>query len=506
MLNKLRARARARARARNDGERGAVLVAFSILLVVMMGVAALVVDVGYVTQKKRQIQNAVDAAALAGAQDLPNKTQAIATVKSYLTKDLPDGTFTWSTCTDTGKPTGWSSVSGQTDCISFDPSFTQIRVKVPQQSYKTSFARVLGVSSLSTGAAAQARVVSAGFGSIQPFALFSGFTAGLSCLKEGPSGHRIQTCDDPSSGNFNLLDITQYGNSTLNTPQRCGNSFQQNRMIDNIAIGADHDFTVYGDPPPKGWGSVEVVDGCTVAGPNTLPPRTGNDIDSFDLGIVHGASSDTSDGAGARLKRYPATWPGYPTATAMGVTLDNKPLWQFIPLGLTATVPTSCHRETFNAISSTPASTYQAGMEAALETCITDYENGTYTGVVFGADTNPTSPTGSPEVPVNQYDIQLSPRFAYVPQFFQTTPPDGSSSNLNIKSFRAIYIEDIFANCSSSCSVDFAPGPWNTSPLGASNDKATAMTAWVFPDGMLPLELRGNPSAIGQNHYVQLSK
>jgi hypothetical protein len=32
------------------------------------------------------------------------------------------------------------------------------------------------------------------------------------------------------------------------------------------------------------------------------------------------------------------------------------------------------------------------------------------------------------------------------------------------------------------------------------------MTAWVFPDGMLPEELRGNPSGVGQSHYIQLFK
>jgi len=316
---------------RRDDERGAVMVIFALLLVVMLGMAALVVDVGYATQKKRQLQNAVDAAALAGAQDLPNLTAAIATVKSYLSTDLPGANTDWSSCQDpAANHPGLTSVVGQTACISFDSSFTQIRVKAPQQSYATGFGRALNITSLKTNAAAQARVVSAGFGSIQPFALFSGFTAGLTCLKEGPSGHRIQSCDGPDSGNFNLLDVTQYSNATLQTPLRCGNSFQQDRMIDNIAIGADHDFSIYSSSGPT------IVDACGTPGPNTLPPRTGNDINAFDKGIIHAVAntSDTSDGGGGRLKRYPTNWPGYPTATALGATIDNKPLWEFIPTGL----------------------------------------------------------------------------------------------------------------------------------------------------------------------------
>ncbi len=70
----------------------------------------------------------------------------------------------------------------------------------------------------------------------------------------------------------------------------------------------------------------------------------------------------------------------------------------------------------------------------------------------------------------------------------------------------AIYIEDVYARCNQGCAVNFAPGPWNTSSLGNSNDKALAMTAWVFDEDMLPDSLRGNPSSVGQNHYVQLVK
>jgi hypothetical protein len=493
-----------RCRSRDAREHGAVLVSFALLLVVIMGVAALVVDIGYVSNEKRQLQNSVDSAALAGAQDLPILTEAVSTVKSYMSTNYPNATLDWAGCTDPDKssdPDGivWASLVGETDCISFDTSFTQIRVKAPRQTYETSFARVLGTDTLEAGAVAQARSVSAGFGSIQPFALFSGFTAGLSCLKQGPSGHRIQTCDDPESGNFGLLDITQYGNTTLKTPQRCGNSFQQSRMIDNIALGADHEFTVYGEAPPDGWGA-------TVEGPNTLPPRTGNDVNAFDLGMVHATSTETSDGGGGRLKRYPTTWPGYPTATVMGVTLDNMPLYRFIPSSLTTTdgVPASCLRSAFDdLVNALPTAQQRAAIQGQMETCITEYEDGGYTGVVFDGNTDPT---GTTEVPVDQYDIQLSPRFAYVPQFVQATPPSGSSSNLNIASFRSIYIEDVYANCNNGCAVDFAPGPWNTSALGAANDKAVAMTAWVFPDGMLPEELRGNPSGVGQSHYIQLFK
>ncbi|HWW44571.1 MAG TPA: Tad domain-containing protein, partial [Acidimicrobiia bacterium] len=233
-----------------------MLVLTALMMVVLLGFAALTVDVGYGYEQHRQVQNSADAAALGAAQDLPDLTSTANDAESLSQTNLPHGTFPWSSCTDSSS---LAVVSQQTGCVSYDSSFTRVRVRLPQQSFPTFFGRVIGVNHISTWAGATARIVGAGFGSIEPFALFSGFTAGLACLKQGPSGHRIASCDDPSTGNFNLLDITQYGNATLNTPQRCGNSFQRARVIDNIAIGADHQFTIYN--------GTELDDGCGQPGP-----------------------------------------------------------------------------------------------------------------------------------------------------------------------------------------------------------------------------------------------
>jgi hypothetical protein len=476
-----------RRRARQRDERGVVLVVTALLLVVLLGIAGFAIDLGYAYEQRRQVQNSADAAALGAAQDLPDLTATEGSAKTLSHTNLPNGSFPWSTCNDSS-PLDVSAPD--TPCVSYDTSFTRVRVRIPQQTFPTFFGRVLGVNSTSTFASAIARVVGAGFASIEPYALFSGFNAGLACLKQGPSGHRIATCDDPSTGNFSLLDITQYGNATLNTPQRCGNSFERARAIDNIAIGSDHMFTRYDGTP--------LVDGCLQPGPNTIPPRTGNDVSAFDTGLVHGGSTDTSDGKGARLTRGQ-----YPQANVLGTQLDNKPLWEFIPEQTLSGVPDSCQRKTFDDLVKVTLSTQQqTTMQAALEQCFTDYEAGGYTGVVFGAKTHPFGQT----VPVDLYDIQLSPRFAYVPQFLQSTPPSGTSSNLNIASFRSIFMEDVYAGCSSGCSVDFSPGPWNTGSLGSTNQNAEAMTAWVFPDNMLPQSLAGDPAQIGQNTYVQLVK
>ena len=86
-------------------ERGQILPIVALALVVMLGVSAFTIDVGYAYYAKRQLQAATDAAALAGAQDLPSTTQAVSTATSYATANSPANvsfSFTYAaTCTAT---------------------------------------------------------------------------------------------------------------------------------------------------------------------------------------------------------------------------------------------------------------------------------------------------------------------------------------------------------------------------------------------------------------------
>lgn len=68
-------------------EDGQVLVLFALVLVVLMGFAALAVDVGSMTLTKTKLQSAADAAALAGAQDLPVESTAEDTAVEYAKKN-----------------------------------------------------------------------------------------------------------------------------------------------------------------------------------------------------------------------------------------------------------------------------------------------------------------------------------------------------------------------------------------------------------------------------------
>jgi Flp pilus assembly protein TadG len=90
---------------RARGERGQILAVVALALVALLGIAAFAIDVGYAYYAKRQLQSATDAAALAGAQDLPNATTAVSTATSYAAANTPSNlafNFTYVTsCTAT---------------------------------------------------------------------------------------------------------------------------------------------------------------------------------------------------------------------------------------------------------------------------------------------------------------------------------------------------------------------------------------------------------------------
>jgi|GEM_PF-5734355 len=65
-------------------DRAVALIVFTIMLAALLGIAALVTDVGLAYVNRRAMQNAVDAAAMAGANYLPNSPdQALAYARSY---------------------------------------------------------------------------------------------------------------------------------------------------------------------------------------------------------------------------------------------------------------------------------------------------------------------------------------------------------------------------------------------------------------------------------------
>jgi hypothetical protein len=506
---------------RRADEEGATLVLMVLVLVVLLGTSALVIDLGLARSERRKFQNAADASALGGAQDLPDLAVVIAQATNLGDDNMTKYTPNWATCVD-DQPL--AQVSVDSPCISFDSSYTRVRVRIPRQTFPRLLSGIFG-SDLSASAAAVAQLRSVGGGGLLPFVLFSGFGTGEACLNAGGGGGSEQPCNGPTSGNFGDLDFHQYGNPDLNTTPSCSNGNTQARLAANIAMGADHQYSTHATGTGTG-----IDDDCTQPGPNMVAQGTGNG-QAFDDGLLSGANF--SDGHDARLQRVPVA-AGWQTASVTGDTVDNRPLWEFIPSGAPSGVPDKCWRSTFdNLLTATPASQRQVVMHWALDRCIFEYACGktdTSTGPTDPRYTNhrgvnncasPRAGTanlcaGSPctapvftadtdiEPDLDIPDIVRSPRMNYVPQVWEpdVTCPGGSGGYCyHIKQFRAIFFQRVLAN--NAKQLDFEPGNWNTKPVGG-NHQAAAVTAWVFPPTMLPGSLGNNPFAIGENTVVQL--
>lgn len=137
-------------------ERGAALILFCMMLFMFLGFAALSIDLGYLYMIKGQLQNAADAAALAGAGQLPNTATAITTAQNVAGLNLPNnGTIlalsdiligTWNASTNT-------LTSGGTN---MSISVTTRRSTANGNPIALFFAPVLGISSSDLSATAVA--------------------------------------------------------------------------------------------------------------------------------------------------------------------------------------------------------------------------------------------------------------------------------------------------------------------------------------------------------------
>jgi Putative Flp pilus-assembly TadE/G-like len=106
-------------RGRLREERGSVLVITAISMVAMLGMTALVVDVGSWYQVRRQAQDAADAAALAGAADLPSSASTATTdAQTYGNKNM-----NCTSCTTVTTPYGGNSSEIQATVTTTAPSF-----------------------------------------------------------------------------------------------------------------------------------------------------------------------------------------------------------------------------------------------------------------------------------------------------------------------------------------------------------------------------------------------
>jgi hypothetical protein len=138
----------ARLRATPDAS-GQALVLIVVFLAALMGAAALVIDIGYAYYTHRSLQASADAAALAGAQELPDPSKAQTVARQYSaaagSKNERDNI-----------PAVSTSVS--TKCLSSVPGCDPVNAIVVSETteVETKFARVLGIDTFTVTAKATA--------------------------------------------------------------------------------------------------------------------------------------------------------------------------------------------------------------------------------------------------------------------------------------------------------------------------------------------------------------
>jgi len=181
-------------------QRGQVLVLAAGAMVVLLGFAALAVDVGFFARAKRQLQNDADAMALAGAQAIPNQGLAESGARdSGITNGVQQGEVV--------------SIGFGTTCSGAnEPNTITVRL---QRSQPTFLARVLGITSGTLNACATAGRFSLGGGSgAVPWALED------SCLTQATFGQTYTLkydsqatgadCDS-QGGNFGAMAVDEFG-------------------------------------------------------------------------------------------------------------------------------------------------------------------------------------------------------------------------------------------------------------------------------------------------------
>jgi hypothetical protein len=253
------------------------------VIFLLIGMAAIAIDVGAAFNERRGNQTSADVGVLAGAIDFLNLgdcgstssdgcNEALAYIQNNLTATFsaPDWIQLWRDCRDPNKPVGfsplpvdtgngWTGFSGfrwdgtaltdNVDCISASP--TELRVRVPDQLTDTAFAGVVGQDELTTNAAAQARIFrSVGADPIIPYGVPNG-SAGHQCVLSPGAGVAEDPCAGGSTGSFGAILSQLWGSPTSVTDCRTTSNFYGETVRFHSANGLDHPLGVV-DPADYG--------------------------------------------------------------------------------------------------------------------------------------------------------------------------------------------------------------------------------------------------------------
>ncbi len=179
-------------------ERGQVLMLAALVLPLLLGMAAIAVDVGGYAAHRRQLQNDADAIALAAARDLPNAANAQTTANSYAVKNNIDPTD----MTVTIIPQGGAVLN------------PTVQVTI-QNTHNFTFIGALGVGSKSVSAhAAAIKTSPGGYANLMPWAPTAAARAGA--IPGSPVTLKYDA-NNVFNGNFGAISIDGSGSSVYGT-------------------------------------------------------------------------------------------------------------------------------------------------------------------------------------------------------------------------------------------------------------------------------------------------
>ncbi len=475
----------------NSEDRGATALFLAVVLMLLLGVAAVAVDLAQGWNERRQDQTAVDVAAVAGALSFNTNQTTIANQVMATARENLDTAYTntewndlWTACAGP-PPSGFVPINhsslGTIPCIGINPSFLWVRL--PEQIVETSFGKVLGVDQLSTGAEAIVTLLGSSGGGALPFAIRGNAGSGEVCLDTGPNPE--EPCDGNESGSFGNIAPPLFGNEILNTTPSCGNQSSANNYVpESIAMGIDHilwnfsqaDWAASGWDPNDATGNNTVrndpntqLDECIDTGGPVAQPKDGIPINTVYVDTGNNTKADITeglvtgvnfpDGDDARLTRSTNT------RNVKGYELDNNALWSYLmpydPSGTSGHTVAVCDGPTIRALPDIDAK------NDAMRLCLEGY---------------PTS--GGPQIFTD--GIMSTPRLGVAPRLWHNNFGNGITFR-PIKSFDLVFIHGVWFKQGGSA-VPFFPDD-GTAPFTAGSFPVEQVTAHLLLDSMVSEEV-----------------
>lgn len=518
-------------RHRRGGDSGIVLVLVTLTLLVLLVFSAFAIDVAGVYSERRSDQSAADAAALGALQTLlgPGTDPQVADrvidlVQASVGSDASG--YDWNSCSIPDDDSIDTPIDGK-NCITTTAARDILQVRLPLQDYDSAFAGAVGVD-LQHGAFAIAGLDTIGIGGVLPLPVAAGAGGGdgYVCVRTGSGGalESVPPCDKQDTGAFGNVHFDRW-------LEGCPKGQPKDIWAQNVAQGVDHALSLYGGGKQP-WGTAIKIDeelcpGTTEQYPNAAntPSTNGVVTQTVADAFFNGLSANIP----GRLALSDGSLPDNDRTTIGSVSVDNNALWEFVTPGLDSAisdVPESCEEHNFipgdgelppaiQTYFDSTATNRADRFRILLQRCITHYNgqvwsfipgfteagacgparNQACTGVVFGKDTQPLQ---------EGYDIQFTPRFAYVPEADNSTPL--GSKTIAFASFKPVWLQRLYiGQCAGNDCVSFEPDP--DSPTSyAANTKAAGMTVFVLPRRALPGAVGSEeaPFDVGVNKTVRL--